>query len=66
MQIRFHVTGMMCNGCSGTVQEALLELAGVSEVAVDLEASQVLLTSERELTAAQVQAALPEPYTVSA
>lgn len=65
MQIRFHITGMMCNGCSGTVEEALLELPGVSDVEIDLDKAEAVLTSDSELTPEQVQAVLPEPYRVS-
>lgn len=65
MQIRFHITGMMCHGCSGTVEDALLELPSVTDVEIDLDKAQVMLTTDSEITAEQVQAALPEPYMVA-
>ena len=59
----YSVTGMTCGHCAHAVTSELEELAGVSDVAVDLVAggtSTVTVTSEAPLDDAQVAAALDE------
>ncbi|MGO1050577.1 heavy-metal-associated domain-containing protein [Crossiella sp. CA198] len=56
----YTVTGMTCQHCVSSVTEELSEVAGVTGVAVDLPTGAVTVTSERELTAAEVQAAVTE------
>jgi copper chaperone CopZ len=62
----YTVTGMSCGHCAQSVTDELMELSGVSEVAVDLEAKLVTVTSENALADADVHAAVTEAgYTVS-
>lgn len=59
----YTVSGMTCNNCVAHVTEELLELDGVSVVAVDLVAggaSAVRVTSEAALDRAAVAAAVDE------
>ncbi|GAA2783591.1 heavy-metal-associated domain-containing protein [Crossiella cryophila] len=56
----YTVTGMTCQHCVSSVTEELSEVAGVTGVAVDLPTGAVTVTSERELTAAEVKAAVTE------
>jgi copper chaperone CopZ len=62
----YTVTGMSCGHCAQSVTDELMELAGVSEVDVDLSASLVTVTSETPLAHADVRAAVTEAgYTVA-
>ena len=57
------VSGMTCGHCEAAVKEELGALAGVSDVAVDLNAggdSPVTITSAAELDAAAIRAAVDE------
>jgi len=54
----FTVTGMTCGHCVSSVTEELTELDGVIDVAVELESGAVTVTSTRELTQAEVKAAV--------
>ena len=57
------VSGMTCGHCEAAVKEELGALAGVSDVAVDLNAggdSPVTITSSAELDDAAVRAAVDE------
>ncbi len=59
----YSVTGMTCGHCASAVTSELRELAGVSDVQVDLVAggtSTVTVTSEAPLEETQVAAALDE------
>lgn len=59
----FQVSGMTCGHCAHAVTTELRALKGVSEVVVDLVAggtSTVSVQADRELTDAQVAAALDE------
>jgi copper chaperone len=56
----YTVTGMSCGHCAQSVTDELMELGGVSEVAVDLEAKLVTVTSENPLSDTDVQAAVTE------
>ena len=59
----YSVTGMTCGHCASAVSSELRELAGVSDVDVDLVAggtSTVTVTSTAPLDDAQVAAALDE------
>ncbi|HEV7973807.1 heavy-metal-associated domain-containing protein [Amycolatopsis sp.] len=56
----YTVTGMSCGHCAQSVTDELMELNGVSEVAVDLEAKLVTVTSENRLPDAAVHAAVTE------
>jgi len=59
----YRVTGMTCGHCSTAVRSELIDLDGVSEVTVDLQAagiSLVTVTSAQPLSPDQVSAALDE------
>jgi copper ion binding protein len=54
----FTVTGMTCGHCVSSVTEELTELDGVTDVAVELDSGAVTVTSTRELSQAEVKAAI--------
>lgn len=56
----YTVTGMTCGHCAASVTEELTELAGVSDVSVDLATGAVTVTSAAELDRAQVAGAVEE------
>ncbi|MCK2236646.1 MULTISPECIES: heavy-metal-associated domain-containing protein [unclassified Crossiella] len=56
----YTVTGMTCQHCVSSVTEELSEVTGVTGVAVDLPTGAVTVTSERELSAEEVKAAVTE------
>jgi copper chaperone len=59
-QTVYTVTGMTCGHCAASVTEELTELAGVSDVAVDLATGAVTVTSTSALDRAQVAGAVEE------
>ena len=54
------VTGMTCQNCVRHVTEALNALPGVRSAQVDLRSGSARLETERELSAAELKAALDE------
>ncbi|GAA2429919.1 heavy-metal-associated domain-containing protein [Actinomadura vinacea] len=56
----YTVSGMTCGHCVNSVKEEVGQVAGVSDVAVDLATGQVTVTSEAPLDAARVRAAVEE------
>ncbi|MFC5748863.1 heavy-metal-associated domain-containing protein [Actinomadura rugatobispora] len=56
----YTVTGMTCGHCVNSVKEEVGQVAGVSEVAVDLATGRVTVTSAAPLDVAQVRAAVEE------
>ncbi len=50
MKKTISISGMMCGHCTGRVEKALSELAGVSEVTVSLEAGNAVVTAEESVT----------------
>ncbi|MEO5609609.1 MAG: heavy-metal-associated domain-containing protein [Ornithinibacter sp.] len=61
--MNYSVTGMTCGHCASAVTEELKALAGVTDVAVDLDAgatSTVTVTSEAPLSVDAVTSALEE------
>lgn len=63
----YTVTGMTCGHCASSVSEEVREIAGVTDVAVDLPTGKVTVTSERELAIEDVRKAVEEAgYTLSA
>jgi copper chaperone len=56
----YTVTGMTCSHCVASVTEEIGALDGVTDVVVDLPTGAVTVTSERELDAEQVRAAVEE------
>jgi copper chaperone CopZ len=59
-QSTYTVTGMTCGHCAASVTEEITEIAGVTDVAVDVPTGAVTVTSDRPLDAAQVRAAVEE------
>ncbi|TMR42256.1 heavy-metal-associated domain-containing protein [Actinomadura geliboluensis] len=56
----YTVVGMTCGGCAGTVKQHVERVAGVTAVDVDLSGSNVTVTSDTPIDAAQVRAAVEE------
>ncbi len=56
----YTVTGMTCGHCAASVTEEVEGIAGVSEVAVDVESGAVTVTSEAPLEESVVRAAVEE------
>jgi copper chaperone CopZ len=56
----YYVSGMVCEHCAGFVTDELQLVDGVAEVAVDVDAGSVTLTSARALDVAEVRAAVEE------
>ncbi len=54
------VTGMTCGHCVASVTEELKEIAGVTDVQVDLPTGAVTVTSDDELDREAVEAAIAE------
>ena len=56
----YTVTGMTCAHCVASVTEEVQEIAGVSDVAVDLATGRPAVTSEQPVSDAAVRAAVEE------
>jgi copper chaperone CopZ len=56
----YTVTGMSCGHCAQSVTDELMDLDGVSAVAVDLETKIVTVTSENPLPEDAVRGAVTE------
>lgn len=62
----YTVTGMTCGHCVMSVTEEVSEVAGVSDVKVDLESGQLTVTSDAPVDPTAVRAAVEEAgYQVS-
>jgi len=59
-QQTFEVTGMTCGHCVAAVKEEVGAIADVTDVAVDLTEGRVTVGSHREVTAAELAAAVDE------
>lgn len=60
MQTVYTVTGMTCAHCARSVTEELTELAGVTDVAVDVPTGAVTVSSTGELAKDKIAAAVSE------
>ncbi|WP_433249545.1 heavy-metal-associated domain-containing protein [Streptosporangium sp. CA-135522] len=56
----YTVKGMTCGHCVSSVKEEVGEVAGVTEVEVDLATGLLTVTSESPVDAAQISAAVEE------
>ncbi|SFO58545.1 copper ion binding protein [Pseudonocardia ammonioxydans] len=56
----YTVSGMTCGHCVSSVTEEISEIAGVTDVSVDLPTGAVTVTSDGELSADAVRAAVQE------
>jgi copper chaperone len=59
-QQTFEATGMTCGHCMAAVKEEVGAIADVTAVAVDLVTGRVTVTSDREVTSAEMAAAIDE------
>ncbi|WP_405098483.1 heavy-metal-associated domain-containing protein [Micromonospora sp. NBC_01412] len=60
MQTIYTVSGMTCSHCVNSVQAEVSQLAGVTEVLVDLTSGAVTVTSDGPLDETAVRAAVDE------
>lgn len=58
VQATFLVAGMTCGGCAGKVSRHLGEIAGVTDVAVDVSSGAVTVSSEQDVDPSIVRAAV--------
>jgi len=56
----YDVRGMTCNHCAASVTTEVSTIPGVTDVAVDVPAGQVTISSEAEVSASAVKAAVAE------
>jgi copper ion binding protein len=56
----YTVTGMTCGHCASSVREEVGAITGVTDVAVDVPAGKVTVTSETELGVDEVRTAVEE------
>jgi copper chaperone len=56
----YQVQGMTCGHCVSAVRSEIGQIAGVSDVAVELETGQVTVTADQPVDDAAVQAAVEE------
>ncbi len=55
MKKKIGIEGMTCGHCTGRVNKALSEMDGVSEVAVNLDEKNALVTLEKEISDEQLK-----------
>ncbi|MBY4211484.1 cation-transporting ATPase [Rhodococcoides fascians] len=60
MQTTYSVEGMTCAHCAASVKEEVFEVPGVTGVDVDVDTGAVVISSDAELDAAAVDAAIEE------
>lgn len=58
MKRRYEIEGMTCNGCRNHVENALLNVAGVADVSVDLKDAEATVESQFEVPLENLQEAL--------
>jgi copper chaperone len=56
----YTVTGMTCGHCASSVREEVGAIEGVTDVAVDVPTGKVIITSDKEIGADTVRAAVEE------
>lgn len=57
---KYQVQGMTCGHCVNAVSSEIGEIAGVSDVVVDLESGQVTVTTDQPIDDSAVRAAVEE------
>lgn len=65
MKHTYKIEGMTCNNCKASVEKYLNELKNVTNVAVDLEKGEAVLTMDHPIETELLKNALPEKYTLS-
>ncbi|MGK0175893.1 MAG: Cu+-exporting ATPase [Ulvibacter sp.] len=58
MTHKYHIHGMTCNGCANHVEESLLRVEGVLNVAVNLEKAEATIEMEHHISIEKLQTAL--------
>ena len=58
MKKKYEIKGMTCNGCRTHVEEAILNVAGVANVSVDLKDAEATVDSQFEVPLEHLQKAL--------
>ncbi|WP_299553309.1 MauE/DoxX family redox-associated membrane protein [Seonamhaeicola sp.] len=61
----YTVTGMTCNGCKASVEEALSKLPDIKKASVNLESSEAVLEINNAISLERLQEALSDKYTIS-
>ena len=61
----YTVTGMTCNGCKASVEEALNKLPDIKKASVNLESSEAVLEINNAISLERLQEALSDKYTIS-
>ena len=56
----YAVSGMHCHHCASSVTEEVSAVTGVTDVKVDLDAGQLIVTSDDEIPFASIEAAVDE------
>lgn len=64
MEQKYIINGMTCNGCRTSVEKYLSEIDGVTNALVNLENSEAILEMESAISLQELQAMLPDKYTI--
>lgn len=59
-KVKFVVSGIKCGGCVGNVENQLKDLSGVTNINVDIENQEVLVTGEQDFSNMQIKSMLGE------
>jgi len=59
-QSQYTVVGMTCGHCVASVTEEVGEIAGVSDIAVDLASGSLTFSADRDIARGEVEAAVQE------
>lgn len=65
MKHSYNITGMTCMGCVASVQEKLLRVDGVKNVAIDLDKGEAELFMEKHIPLNILKSTLTEKYSIS-
>ena len=66
MQHTYQLTGMTCSGCEAKVKHVLSQIPEVTNVEVDKDKNEAIVTMNKHVPLETMQAALPEKYQISA
>ena len=64
MKNTFKISGMTCNGCKVTVESKINSLIEVDHVNVNLEAGEVIIYSQNQISFSTVNNILPSKYQI--
>lgn len=65
MKHTYKITGMTCEGCKAKVEKELKNVAGVTDVSVNLEKAEAEVTMKHHIETTTLKSALPEKYELS-